>query len=136
MHVPANPGVLVRASVFRLLVHAVAAWALTAVLLVVLLSTVKLPLSPALYALGAPALTALVAAHHALHRPDAADPLTTAFWFTAVAAGLDLLAGALVQGRLALFDPALGLGLPLMLIFGSTGLTVELVPKGGAARSS
>ncbi len=135
MHVPASLAVLVRASVPRLVVHAVAAWALTAVFLVAVLSTLELPLSGIVYAAGAPGLTALVVVHYGLHRQDAADPLTTAVWFTAIAASLDVLAELMVQGRLALFDPAVGLGIPLMLVFGATGLTMELVPREPARRA-
>ncbi len=129
MRVHLNAGVLARTSLSRLLTHALTAWALTAVLLVVLVSTIEGLVASVLYVLGAPALSGLVAAHYARHRPDAADPLVTAFFFTAVAATLDLMAGALVAGRLALFDPVVGLGIPLTLIFGATGLAGELVSR-------
>jgi hypothetical protein len=118
-----------RTSSSRLLVHAVAAWALGAVLLIVLVSTLDLTLANALYAAGAPVFAGLIGAHYAYRREDAADPLTTAAWFTGVAAALDLLAGLLLHGRVELFDPAFGLGIPLMLVFGATGLTGELVPR-------
>lgn len=120
-----------RTSSSRLLVHALAAWALSAVLLVVLLATLDLPplVANGLYAVGAPAFAGLIGAHYAYRREDAADPLTTAAWFTAIAAALDLVAGSFLQGRVELFDPALGLGIPLMLVFGATGLAGELVPR-------
>lgn len=129
MRVPLNVGVLAPTSSSRLLTHALTAWALTAVLLLVLVAAIEGLWASVLYALGAAALSGLVAAHYARHRPDAADPLVTAFWFTGVAAALDLIAGALLEGRLALFDPTVGLGIPLMLIFGSTGLAGELVSR-------
>jgi len=128
MHVPLTVFVA-RTSPSRLLVHALAAWALSAVLLVVLVTTLDLPLANGLYAMGAPAFAGLVGAHYAYRREDAADPLTTAVWFTSVAAGLDLVAGVFLQGRVELFDPALGLGIPLMLVFGATGLSGELIPR-------
>lgn len=129
MRVPLDAGVLARTSLSRLLTHAVTAWALTAVLLLILVSTIGGLAASALYALGAAALSGLVAAHYARHRPDAADPLVTAFSFTAVAATLDLMAGALVEGRMTLFDPVVGLGIPLTLVFGGTGLAGELVSR-------
>ena len=129
MRVPLNAGVLARTSLSRLLIHALTAWALTAVLLVALVSTIGGLVASTLYALGAAALSGLVAAHYARHHPDAADPLVTAFLFTAVAATLDLTAGALVEGRIALFDPTVGLGIPLTLVFGATGLAGELVSR-------
>lgn len=118
-----------RPSSSRLLVHALAAWALSAVLLLVLVATLDLPLANGLYAVGAPAFAGLIGAHYAYRREDAADPLTTAVWFTGIATALDLVAGALLHGRLELFDPAFGLGIPLMLVFGATGLSGELVPR-------
>lgn len=129
MHVPTNVGVLARTSSSRLVIHALTAWALTAVLLVILLATIEGPVASALYALGAAGFSGLVAAHYAHHHEDAADPLVTAFWFTAVAGALDLIAGALVERHMTLLDPAVGLGIPLMLIFGSAGLAGELVPR-------
>jgi len=134
MRVSASHVFPARTSMPRLLVHGLAAWALGAVLLAILVSTCQITLASALYTFGAPVLTALVAAHYFRGR-EAEEPLITAIGFTAVAGALDLLVSIGARGRVELLDPAFGVGLPLMLVFGATGFTGEMFPPSPERRS-
>ena len=127
MRVPVTHELVAGHSVSRVLFHAFTAGALSAVVLLILDSVFRLPVASALYTAGAPAVSALVAAHY-FRRGEAEEPLITAISFTGVAAVLDLVLSALARGRTDLLDPAFGFGFPLMLVFGVTGLTGELVP--------
>ncbi len=134
MRLPVSHGFLVRSSVSRLLAHALAAWALGAVLLIVLIVVFPTSVASVLYTAGAPGLAVLVAVHY--FRSDAADePLVTAFAFTAVAGVLDLIVAGGGRDESALLDPSFGFGLSLMLIFGVTGLAGELVPSPAGPRT-
>lgn len=128
MRVTASHVIPAPSSLSRLLVHGLAAWALGAVLLLVLVSMLPLPLASGLYTLGAPTLTVLVAAHY-FRRGEVEEPLTAAIGFTAVAAALDLLVTAAARGQMELMHPAFGFGLSLMLVFGATGFTGEVIPR-------
>jgi len=111
-----------------LLGHALAAWAASTVLLLGLDALFRLWVASALFTLLAPGITALVAARYFL-RHRAEEALSAALWFTGVALTLDLLLGGLVRGRMELMDPAVGFGLPLILVFGATGLIGEMLPE-------
>ena len=115
-------------SITRLVLHALAAALLSGVLLGVLNSTFRLPVASGLYLLAAPGVTAVIAALY-FRRPGAAEPLVAALSFTAVAAGLDLAMATISRGTVDLVDPAIGFGLPLIFVFGATGLTGELIPQ-------
>lgn len=133
MRIPATPLFPARTSLPRLLVHALVAWALGAVLLVVLVSVFERTVASALFTFGAPALTALVAALY-FRRGQAEEPLIAALAFTAVAAALDVLVALGARGQVELLDPAFGFGPSLLLVFGTTGFTGELVqPRSGRA---
>ncbi len=80
----------------------------------------------ALFTLAAPAVTALVAAHDFLRR-EASEALIAAVCFTGTAA-VNLVLEALLSDRMDLVDPAIGFGLPLILVFGATGPVGEIVP--------
>ena len=110
-----------------LLGHALTAWAASAVLLLGLDSLYRPWVASALFTLVAPGISALVAARYFL-RHGAEEALSAAIWFTGVALALDLLLATLVRGRVELMDPAFGFGLPLILVFGATGLVGEIVP--------
>ncbi len=128
MRAPASHLFPVRTMLPRLLVHGLAAWALGAVLLGILVSTVQLTVASALFTFGAPALAAPVAAHY-FRRGQAGEPLTAAIGFTAVAAALDLLLSIAVHGQRELMHPAFGFGLSLVLIFGTTGFVGEVISE-------
>jgi hypothetical protein len=113
-------------SVSRLLVHGLAAWVVSALLLGILISTFSLSLASGLYTFGAPALTVFVAAHY-FRRGHAEEPLIAAIGFTAVAAALDLLVSIGARGKMELMDPAIGFGLSLLLVFGATGFVGEVI---------
>jgi len=90
-------------------------------------ATVQLPVASGLYLLSAPGVTALVAALY-FRQPGAEEPLIAAVAFTAVAGAIDLAMATIVRGRFDLVAPAVGFGLPLILVFGATGLVGELGP--------
>ncbi len=133
MRLTISRGFLAHHSISRLVLHAVAAAVLSGVLLVVLDSAFSLPVASGLYLLTAPGITALVATFY-FRDPGAEEPLITAASFTTVAGGVDLAMVALVGDRFDLVDPAIGFGLPLILIFGATGLAGELLPLLGRGR--
>ena len=54
--------------------------------------------------------------------------MVTAIAFTAVAGSMDLAMATIARGRFELVDPAIGFGIPLILVFGATGLAGELLP--------
>lgn len=126
MRVPATPLFPARVSFPRLLAHALGAWALGALLLLVLVSSFDRLLVSVLFTFGAPALTGLVAAFY-FQGAGAEEPVIAAIAFTAVAGLLDALVVVVAQGQAELLDPAFGFRLSLLLIFGTTGLTGELV---------
>jgi hypothetical protein len=128
MRLTLGRGLLAHHSFIRLVLHAVAAAVLSGVLLLFLGSTFQLTVASGLYLLAAPGVTALVAAAY-FRKPDAEDALTTAVAFTAIAGGVDLAIATIAGGSFGLVDPAIGFGLPLILVFGATGLTGELAPR-------
>ncbi|HET6983380.1 MAG TPA: hypothetical protein VFI53_14650 [Myxococcaceae bacterium] len=128
MRLTLGRGFLAHHTIARLVLHALGAAVLSGVLLVLLDSMFQLPVASGLYLLAVPAVTALVAARY-FRKPDAAEPLITAIWFTAVAGGIDLAMATIADGSSELAHPAIGFGLPLILVFGATGLTGELVPS-------
>lgn len=127
MRLTLGRGLLDPNSIARLALHALAAASLSGALLVVLNSTFPLQVASGLYLLGAPGVTALVAGLY-FRQADAGEPLITAMVFTAFAGGVDLAMATIASGELDLVHPAVGFGLPLILVFGATGLTGELVP--------
>ena len=127
MRLTVSRGSLAHHSISRLVLHALAAAFLNGGLLVVLDSTFGLQVASGLYLLTAPGVTALVAALYFRHL-GTEEPLMTAMAFTAFAGGVDLAMATIAQGAFDLVDPAIGFGLPLLLVFGATGLTGELVP--------
>jgi hypothetical protein len=127
MRVHAIPGFPSHLAVSPLLVHALAAWASSAVVLLALDSIFQPWVASALFTVVAPGVTALVAAHYFL-RHEADEALTAAICFTGTAAVLDLILEQLLRGRMELVDPVIGFGLPLILVFGATGLAGEMVP--------
>ena len=124
MRVPATPLFPARVSFPRLLAHALGAWALGALLLLVLVSSFDRLLVSVLFTFGAPALTGLVAVLY-FQGARAEEPVIAAIGFTAVAGLLDALVVVVAQAEL--LDPAFGFRLSLLLIFGTTGLNGELV---------
>jgi len=128
MHVPASPGVLRTSSVARMGVHAVVVAMLSAALLLILDLAFRQPTASLLYTLGAPGVAGLVALNY-FHRRDTEEPLLAAIAFTAVTGLVDLALVQVLDGRLALVDPAFGFGFPLLLSFGATGLAGELAPR-------
>lgn len=127
MRLTLRRGLLVDHSISRLALHALAAAMLSGALLVGLSSAFSLPLASGLYLLGGPGVTALVAILY-FRKPHPAEPLVTAVCFTAFAGGVDLAMATLASGESGLVHPAIGFGLPLILVFGATGLAGELVP--------
>jgi hypothetical protein len=127
MRLTVNRGLLAHHSFSRLLLHALIPAVVSGILLVFLDATFQLPVASALYLLAAPGVTALIAALY-FRQPGAEEPLITAVAFTAVAGGIDLALASIVGGRFDLVVPAMGFGLPLILVFGATGLVGELVP--------
>jgi len=114
-------------SISRLGLHALLAALLSGALLVVLSSAFSLATASGLYLLAVAGVTALVAALY-VRKPGAEEPLTTALTFTAVAGGVDLAMVTIARGQTELVHPAVGFGLPLILVFGVTGLTAEIIP--------
>ena len=127
MRLTLSRGFLAPQSIVRLGLHALAAAVLSGAVLAVSSSTLPLPVASGLYLLGAPGVTALVAAIY-FRQADAGEPLITAIVFTAFAGGVDLAMATIASGELDLVHPAVGFGLPLILVFGATGFTGELVP--------
>jgi hypothetical protein len=127
MRLTFSRGFLAHHSISRLVLHALAAALLSGVLLVVLGTAFSLLVASVLFLLVAPGATALVASLY-FREPGAEEPLTTAVAFTAVAGGVDLAMATVTRGTFDLVDPAIGFGLPLILVFGATGLTGEIVP--------
>ena len=126
MRIPITAVFPARASPSRLLGHALAAWALGALLLLVVMATCPRTLATAFFTLGAPVLTTAVAALY-FRRGETPEPLTVALVFTLVAGALDrALLVAAGSGR-ELLEPTGGFGLGLLLVFGATGLTGELI---------
>jgi hypothetical protein len=128
MRLTLSRGLLAHHSIVRLLLYALAAAALSGVLLLFLGSTFRLPVASGLYLLAAPLVTALVAVLY-FGKPEAEDPLIAAVAFTAIAGAVDLVIATIARGSFDLVDPAIGFGLPLILVFGATGLTGELAPR-------
>ena len=127
MRLTLGRGVLAHHSVSRLVLHALLAAILSAGCLVVLSSTFSLATASGLYLVAVAAVTAPVAALY-VRQPGAEEPLITALTFTAVAGGVDLAMATLARGQTELVHPAVGFGLPLILVFGVTGLTGEIIP--------
>jgi hypothetical protein len=119
-------GFLAHHSISRLALHALAAAGLSGALLVILDSTFSLRVASGIYLLIAPGVTALMASLY-FRQPVAEEPLIAALSFTAIAGGVDLAMDTIARGRFDLIEPAVGFGLPLILAFGATGLTGELV---------
>ena len=134
MRLTLSRGLFAPHSIARLVLHALGAAVVSGALLVLLASTFQLPIATGLYLLGAPGVTALVAARY-FRQPGAEEPLITAVSFTAVAAGVDLAMATLARGSFDLVDPAISFGLPLILVFGATGLAGELVPRVRSGRT-
>ena len=127
MRLTLGRGLLAHPSISRLVLHALLAAILSGGLLVVLSSTFSLATASGLYLLAVSAVTALVAALYN-REPGAEEPLITALTFTAVAGGVDLAMATVARGQTELVHPAIGFGLPLILVFGVTGLTAEIIP--------
>lgn len=127
MRLTFDRGLLAHHSVSRLVLHALLAAILSAGVLVVLSSIFSLATASGLYLVAVAGMTALVAALY-VRQPGAEEPLITALIFTAVAGGVDLAMATVARGQMELVHPAIGFGLPLILVFGVTGLTAELVP--------
>ena len=127
MRLTLGRGLLAHHSVSRLVLHALLAAILSGGLLVVLSSTFSLATASGLYLLALAGVTALVAALY-VRQPGAEEPLVTALTFTVVAGAVDLALATMARGQTELVHPAVGFGLPLILVFGVTGLTGEIVP--------
>jgi hypothetical protein len=127
MRLTVNRGLLAHHSISRLVLHALVAALVSGILLMFLDATFQLPVASGLYLLAAPGVTALVAALY-FRQPGAEEPLITAVAFTAVAGAIDLAMATIMRDRFDLVAPAVGFGLPLILVFGATGLVGELVP--------
>jgi len=122
-----------RASLPQLLLHASLAAALNTVLLVSLAAAFRPLVASALYTFLAPGVAGLVAWGY-FRRSDAAEPLVAAIAFTAIGAIADLAAIGMAGAGVQLLDPAFGIGFPLLLTFGATGLVGEIVPTLRRAR--
>lgn len=127
MRLTLNRGLLAHRSISRLVLHALLAAVLTGGLLVVLNSAFSLATASGLYLLTVAGVTTLVAALY-VRQPEAEEPLIAALTFTAVAGGVDLAMATIARGHMDLVHPAIGFGLPLILVFGVTGLTGEIAP--------
>ena len=127
MRLTVNRGLLAHHSISRLVLHALVAAIVSGILLMFLDAIFQLSVASGLYVLAAPGVTAPVAALY-FRQPGAEEPLITAVAFTAVAGAIDLAMATIVRGRFDLVAPAVGFGLPLILVFGATGLVGELVP--------
>lgn len=134
MRLSVSRGFLARHSISRLLLHAFSAAVLSGALLVVLDATFSLAVASALNVLTGPGVTALVAILY-FRDPRAEEPLTTAVAFTGVAGSVDLAMATIARGSFDLVDPTIGFGIPLILIFGATGLAGELLPLLGRRRA-
>jgi hypothetical protein len=127
MRLTISRGFLAHHAISRLAFHALAAAGLSGALLVVLDSTLSLRVASGIYLLVGPGVTALVASLY-FRQPGAEEPLIAALSFTAIAGGVDLAMATIARGNFELIEPAVGFGLPLILVFGATGLTGELIP--------
>lgn len=127
MRLTVSRGFLAHHSISRLVLHSLAAAVLSGVSLVVLGFAFSLPVASGLYLLVAPGATALVAILY-FREASAEDPLISAISFTAVAGAVDLAMATIARGVFDLIDPTIGFGFPLILVFGATGLTGELLP--------
>ena len=127
MRLTLGRGLLAHHSISRLVLHALMAAMVSGAVLVVLRSSFSLGTASGLYLLAVSGVTANFAALYA-RPPGAEEPLITALTFTAVAGGVDLAMATIARGRLDLVHPMVGFGVPLILVFGVTGFTAEIVP--------
>lgn len=103
MRLTISRGFLAHHSISRLVLHALAAAAVSGALLVLLDSTFSLRVASGLYLLVAPGVTALAAILY-FREPGVEQPLITAVSFTAVAAAVDLTMATITCGRFDLLD--------------------------------
>ena len=134
--VPGTPVTHPAASVFRLLGHAIAGWALCAVTMGALLQVVSLTAALVLHAIAAPLIFTLLARHY-FRAHGARDPMPTAITWTAIVILLDLLVVAGIALRsVAMFTSITGTWLPFGLIFlaiWATGEVLSMGPRSSAA---
>jgi hypothetical protein len=92
-----------------------------------LLAATNLTVALALHALAAPVIFTAIARSY-FHARGAREPLATATAFVGIAALFDLVVVAgLVQHSVAMFGSVAGSWLPLVLIFGATWATGEIL---------
>jgi menaquinone-dependent protoporphyrinogen oxidase len=114
-------------SLARLLVHAVAGWALCAVTMLALLRAFSISVALALHAIAAPLVFTALAWRYFRAR-GAREALPTAVAWTAVVAVLDLvIVAGLAQRSFAMFQSVVGTWLPFALIFLATWATGEIL---------
>ena len=127
MRLTVGRDLLAHHAISRLVLHALAAAVLSGILLLLLDAMFSPAIATGLYLLAAPGVTTLVARLY-FREPGAEEPLITAIAFTALAGGVDLAMATFARGSFDLVYPTIGFGFPLILVFGVTGLTGELVP--------
>jgi menaquinone-dependent protoporphyrinogen oxidase len=110
-------------SLWRLLAHGVAGWAICAALMAVLMQTAGPTLAIAIHAAAAPLVFIGIAIHYFRAR-GARDPLPTALAFVAIVVVLDAgIVAGLVLRSFAMFESLVGTWLPFALIFLATWIT-------------
>jgi menaquinone-dependent protoporphyrinogen oxidase len=120
-------------SVWRLLAHGAAGWALCAALMAVLLQATSLDIAIAIHAVAAPLIFAAIAVNY-FRAHGAREPLPTALTFTGIVVLLDVgVVALLVLQSFAMFASVAGTWLPFGLIFlatWATGVVISMLPAG------
>lgn len=122
-------------SIWRLLAHGFAGWALCAAVMGILLSVASLGVAIAVHAVLAPMIFVMLAVHYFRAR-GARDPMPTALAWTSIVVSLDaaIVAGAVLRD-FSMFGSFAGTWLPFGLIFlvtWITGFVVSTMPVPGA----
>ena len=119
-------------SVWRLLAHGAAGWALCAALMASLLQATSLGTAIAIHAVAAPLIFAAIALNY-FRAHGAREPLPTALAFTGIVALLDAgVVALLILQSFAMFASVAGTWLPFGLIFLVTwaiGVTMSMMPE-------
>jgi menaquinone-dependent protoporphyrinogen oxidase len=119
-------------SIWRLLAHGVAGWAICGALMGVLLQTVSEGWAIALHGIAVPLVFAAISVNYFRAR-GARTPLAAALAFTAIVALLDAgIVAALILGSFDMFTSLFGTWLPILLIFATTwavGTALQMMPE-------
>jgi hypothetical protein len=122
-------------SLWRLLAHGAAGWALCALVMGILLKAATAGLAVAIHAVAAPLIFALVAINY-FRAHGARDPLPAALALTAVVAVLDaVIVAGFVLRSFSMFTSFAGTWLPFILIFLATWFTGSIMSMMPAPRN-